>query len=107
MCLYWYDQCVNATDQNKQEQLACQDERNTKCGNLTINDSGAVSTTTRGGGSSATGTGGSGASSTGSSASSTGSAAATSGAAVALEIGSHFGTPLLGAGILALFGFAL
>jgi uncharacterized membrane protein YgcG len=106
MCLYWYEGCVNATNQNKQEQLACESARSSNCGNLTIDSSGQVSTTTRS--SSATGTGSSGGSSGGSSAaSSTGSASQTSGAAVALDIARDYGTPMLGAGILALFGLAL
>jgi hypothetical protein len=106
MCLYWYGQCINATNENKQQQLACVAERDSRCGNLTIDDQGAVSTTTREGSPTSTG-GGGGSSGTAGAATGTGAPSESSGAAIALHVARDYGTPILGAGIMAIFGLAL
>jgi hypothetical protein len=44
MCNYWYDACVNATNQDSNELSECTRARNTICGTLEINDAGEVVT---------------------------------------------------------------
>ncbi|KAF2034712.1 hypothetical protein EK21DRAFT_97348 [Setomelanomma holmii] len=99
MCRYWYGVCVNATNQNLAQQFQCEQARDANCGNLTVNDAGAVSSS--GAPMSATASRTSGASS-----SPTGShtAAASTGAAVAFA---QYGAPILAGGLLAVFGIAL
>jgi hypothetical protein len=101
MCRFWYGQCVQATNQNLAQQFQCEQARNANCGNLTVNDAGAVSSLAPSGSATATASRSSGASS-----SPTGSTtpAASSGAAVPLA---QYGAPILAGGLLAVFGIAL
>ena len=100
MCRFWFRQCINATNQNLDQQEFCQAEQSAKCGNLTTR---STATTSPSGGASATTSGGS------ADVTSTGAAPASSspGAAAALAYAREFGTPLFAGGIIALFGFAL
>lgn len=109
MCYYWYDACINATigsdgEGNASEQYQCTQSRDSQCGNITIDQTDSSSSSASGAASTATGGGSrtsSGASVTGASSTASSEPAASSGAAVAL------GTPVLAAGLLAIFGLAL
>jgi hypothetical protein len=88
MCRFWYDACVNATNQNAAQLFECERARDTKCGNLTIDDSGAsssASASTSAGASSSTPT-------------------PSQGAAANFA---QYGAPILAGGLLAVFGIAL
>ncbi|KAF1360159.1 hypothetical protein EJ07DRAFT_117042 [Lizonia empirigonia] len=107
MCYYWFNTCINATigangEGNAAEQYNCEQARDSKCGNTTIDDSSSGSSSSAA--SSATPSSSGGASAASSSPTGSGSAAASSGAAVA---NFAFGTPALAGGLLAIFGLAL
>lgn len=103
MCRFWFDSCINATNENLEQQNFCRNERDAKCGNLTTKPletsasaSGSASATGTGGGDEATSTGAAPASS------STGAASAN-----AIAFAREFGGPVLAGGMLAIFGLAL
>jgi hypothetical protein len=101
MCRFWYDACVNATNQNAAQLFECERARDTKCGNLTIDDSGASSSasasTSAGASSTAKQSGASGASASSTPTPSQGAAANFA----------QYGAPILAGGLLAVFGIAL
>ncbi|KAH7072803.1 hypothetical protein BKA63DRAFT_51303 [Paraphoma chrysanthemicola] len=101
MCREWYGRCVQATNQNLAQQFQCEQARNANCGNLTVNDVGAVSSLAPSGSATASRSSGGSASST-----PTGSTtpSASTGAAMALA---QYGSPILAGGLLAVFGIAL
>lgn len=100
MCRFWFRQCINATNQNLDQQDFCRAEQSAKCGNLTTR---STTTASPSGGSPATTTGGGSADAT-----SAGASPATSSPGVAaLAIARDFGTPLFAGGVVALFGFLL
>jgi hypothetical protein len=101
MCRYWYGECVNATNENLAQQFQCEQARNANCGNLTVNDAGAVSSSAPATSATASRTSG------GASGSATGSStpAASSGAAAAAL--AQYGAPIFAGGLLAVFGIAL
>ncbi|QRC93553.1 hypothetical protein JI435_037690, partial [Parastagonospora nodorum SN15] len=100
MCYYWYGQCVNATNQNLAQQFECEKAKNATCGQLKIDESGAVTTA------SASSSGAQASRTAGSSPSGSGSAApaASTGAAATFA---QYGAPVVAGGFLALFGLAL
>jgi hypothetical protein len=103
MCRFWFDQCINATNENLEFQVECQAQRDTKCGNLTTSD--ADETSTSSAGPSATPTSGGDSQESGTP---TGAPTeSSSGAANALALARNYGTPLLAGGIAAVFGLAL
>lgn len=102
MCRFWFRQCINATNQNLDQQDFCRSEQTAKCGTLLSNKASASSSGA--GGASATTSGSGSADATSSSAS---PATSSPGAAAAIAIAREFGTPLFAGGIVALFGFAL
>ncbi|KAL5121845.1 hypothetical protein ACEQ8H_000060 [Pleosporales sp. CAS-2024a] len=102
MCEYWYGACVNATDQRLAQQYECEKAKNATCGTRKTSGSSSGSSSssaspsaTRTGGSSSSNTSPSGAAS---------SAPASKGAAASIA---QYGTSLVAAGLLALFGLAL
>lgn len=103
MCRFWFDQCINATNQNLEFQVSCQNERNAKCGNLTVED-GTSSSSAASAGPTASGTRGTGG---GASATAAAPSSASSGAATAIAMAREYGTPVLAGGMLAIFGLAL
>jgi hypothetical protein len=104
MCRFWFDQCINATNENLEFQVECQNQRDTRCGNLTTADGeDDEEEPTASGSPSATPTGGD-----SEEPEATGAPSATpSGAANALGVARNYGTPLLAGAIAALFGLAL
>jgi hypothetical protein len=110
MCYFWYDACINATiapngEGNAAQQFSCQQARDSKCGNITIDESssGSSSSSASASGTSRPTSSGSGSSASPTAASSA-SASASPGAAAA---NFAFGTPALVGGLLAIFGLAL
>lgn len=102
MCRFWFDQCINATNENLEFQVECQSQRDTKCGNLTTSD--ADETSTASAEPTATPTGGD----SEESGSPTGAPSESpTGAANTLALARNYGTPLLAGGIAAVFGLAL
>jgi fluoride ion exporter CrcB/FEX len=102
MCRYWFDQCINATNQDAGLQFTCTQTRDSMCGNLTTTPESA-STSSSASMTSRT-TGGSGSSPTGSSGSSESSSAPKPAAAVpAFE----YSTLTLVGGLAAVFGLVL
>lgn len=104
MCRFWFDQCINATNQNLEFQVECQNQRDTKCGNLTT-DAAKQTASSASATPSATGTGSGGQQSP--SATSPAPSAKSSGAASALNVAREYSTVLLAGGIAAIFGLAL
>jgi hypothetical protein len=103
MCRFWYDQCINATNENLEFQVECQNQRDSRCGNLTTSDESDTSSTASAG-PSATATGGD----SGETGSPTGAPSESpTGAANTLALARNYGTPLLAGGIAAIFGLAL
>lgn len=105
-CREWYGQCVIAAGdgfQSAEWKRTCEDNLNSKCGNLTIQKSAASSGSSSSSGSlpSRTSTGSPSATNSGS------SAATSSNAAAALDVAREFGMPVLAGGLVALFGIAL
>lgn len=102
MCRYWFDACINATGTDASAQFQCISARDTKCGNLTVDDNGdSSSSASASASSSASKTSG------GSSSSSTASASASTSSTGAAANLAFFGTPVLAGGLLAVFGLAL
>jgi hypothetical protein len=97
MCRFWYGACVEASGSNGAARFQCEQARDARCGNLTIDDSGAITTgsATPSGGASRTSGGGS-AGSASPSPSSTGAAAI-----------AQYGAPILAGGLMAVFGIVL
>ncbi|KAF2280809.1 uncharacterized protein EI97DRAFT_428905 [Westerdykella ornata] len=105
MCRFWFDQCINATNENLEYQVECQNQRDQKCGNLTT-DASKHTSSSASPTASATGTGSGGQESP----STTGEAPASTsspGAASTLTVARDYGTVLLAGGIAAIFGLAL
>ncbi|KAF2015866.1 hypothetical protein BU24DRAFT_422170 [Aaosphaeria arxii CBS 175.79] len=105
MCRFWYDQCVAATNEDLDQQKACEAARDANCGTqLTNGDTTSSSASSSEPTSSPTSTGGSSESAT-----SAGAVPATSspGLAPALAYAREYSTPLMAGGLVALFGFAL
>jgi len=100
MCRFWFDRCINATNENLEFQVECRNQRDEKCGNLTTDGANPTSSASP----SATQSG-----SDNSPAESGGSAPSTTptGAASTLNMAREYGTPLLVGGIAAFFGLAL
>lgn len=98
MCYYWYGQCINSTNQNLAQQFECEKAKNATCGQLKIDESGAVSTA------SASSSGAQASRTPGSSASGSAAPAASTGAAANFA---QYGAPVVAGGFLALFGLAL
>jgi hypothetical protein len=110
MCRTWYGQCIQASGTDAAAQYACNQARDTQCGNLTTSDA-----TNAGNGISPSGT----ASGSGSSASATTSGSSSSGTESAAPASSSaapksgaanlamYGSSALVGGLLAVFGLAL
>lgn len=101
ICIQWVQDCVAAAGNDLQSLTDC---RSVECGNksaanVPTNNGGSASSSSSAT-SSATGT----ASKTGSGTKQT---STSTGAAIALNVGKSYGTGLLGAGLLAIFGLAL
>jgi hypothetical protein len=101
MCRFWFDQCINATNENLEQQVECQNQRQSFCGNRTSDNGESSPSATPSTTASSTG-GDNSPSATGASPSSS-----SSGAATALAIARDYGTPILAGGIAAIFGLAL
>ncbi|KAF2185104.1 hypothetical protein K469DRAFT_708387 [Zopfia rhizophila CBS 207.26] len=99
MCRQWFENCIAASGEDLEKQEAC---KSVECGNKTTRAA-ASSSAAASDGPTATGGGGDQASATAGSPTS----AQSSGAATALAIARDYGTPVLAAGMMALFGFAL
>ncbi|KAF2684724.1 hypothetical protein K458DRAFT_25982 [Lentithecium fluviatile CBS 122367] len=104
MCRFWYGLCVNASGEDAAQRFACEQTRNTECGNLTskgedpsASTSGAIASRT----SSATDGSSSPTNSAG------GSSSSSTPGAAALGFARDFGMPLLAGGLVAVFGIAL
>jgi hypothetical protein len=109
MCRTWYGQCIEASGTDAAAQYACNQARDTQCGNLTTSDA-----TNAGNGISPSGTASSGSSasptSSGSSTSGTESAAPASSSAAPKSGAANlamYGSSALVGGLLAVFGLAL
>ncbi|KAF1920053.1 hypothetical protein BDU57DRAFT_508147 [Ampelomyces quisqualis] len=99
MCRFWYGSCVEASGSNGAARFQCEQARDARCGNLTIDDNGSITTgsaTPSGGASRTSGGSGSESGSAGPSQTSTGAAAL-----------AQYGAPILAGGFLAVFGIAL
>jgi cobalamin biosynthesis Mg chelatase CobN len=109
MCRTWYGQCIAASGEDAAQQFACNQARDTQCGNLTTSDATdagngvAPSGSSSSGSSSSPTSSGAMSSSTESAASSASSAAPASGAANL----AMYGSSALVGGLLAVFGLAL
>lgn len=101
MCRYWFDQCINATNQDLEWQVECRNQRDANCGNKTTS-AGAKSSVEPSSTPSATDGGKDEPSSTGAAPSET-----SKGAAAGLAFAREYGTPLLAGGLAAFFGLAL
>lgn len=98
MCRFWYGKCVEASGSDAQKRFQCKNALDSQCGNLTIDDSGAVATA------SASQSAGASASRTPAASGSGASPSPSTGAAAALA---QYGAPILAGGLLAVFGIAL
>jgi cobalamin biosynthesis Mg chelatase CobN len=108
MCRTWYGQCIAASGEDATQQFACNQARDTQCGNLTTSDATDAGNGVAPSGSSSSGSpsatsSGAMSSSTESAASSASSAAPASGAANL----AMYGSSALVGGLLAVFGLAL
>jgi hypothetical protein len=103
MCRFWFDRCIEATNENLEFQIECRTQRDEKCGNLTSKPQADQTSSSAESTASPTGTGAQG------SASATDAApsASATGAAAGLDIARNYGTPLLVGGLAAFFGLAL
>lgn len=110
MCRFWYGACINATGQDASQQFACDQTRNSMCGNLTTkgedpNESSSSSSSSRPTSTSSDSSSNSDASNTAES-----SGAAQTGANApgsAARLARDFGAPVLAGGLIAFFGVAL
>lgn len=101
MCRFWFDRCINATNENLEFQVECRNQRDANCGNRTTkagDEEDAEPSSTP----SATSGGDEEASATDATPSAT-----SSGAAAGLAFAREYGTPLLAGGLAAFFGLAL
>ncbi|KAH7401933.1 hypothetical protein DE146DRAFT_651987 [Phaeosphaeria sp. MPI-PUGE-AT-0046c] len=100
MCRFWYGKCVEASGSDAQQRFQCKQALDSQCGNLTINDKGAVATASQSGSAAAS------ASRTPTGSSSGASPSPSTGAAAAVAF-AQYGTPILAGGLMAIFGIAL
>jgi hypothetical protein len=99
MCRFWYDTCVTAAGNKRDQLFECERARDARCGKLAIDDSGATSSSSASASSSPTAKSSGSSTPTGSSA-----PAASTGAAANFA---QYGAPVLAGGLLAVFGIAL
>jgi hypothetical protein len=99
MCRFWYNTCVTAAGNKRDQLFECERARDARCGKLAIDDSGASSSSSASPSSSPTARSSGGSTPTGSTTPSPSTGAAANFA--------QYGAPILAGGLLAVFGIAL